>query len=480
MKTPNSTDKIFREKLGEYASEVPAGMWDAIDNQRSGKQRTMLWWQRKGKWVALIILVLGAGYLVLGDEEAAHGARHTAHGDTVQVENAAIMDESAEVENDAIEGNENKSSSQSKNNNQNQDKNNPFLTEKAATTNIIKNSKDLKNTTPIKQTPFVKSANIINENTPTDIISNIDKTLAETSEDNSILNINNKPTPFDLTNLQTNELSENNLLSTLEIPALSELTLKGKSDPCYAFNPYDSGKKGPPRLYIDVLAGPDYAHRTLTAKDADLGGGYATIRDSTETSRLGFSSTVRLSIVLANGIALRSGIAYAQINEKLDLFDGTTTGIETYEIKDVNGNVIGVQTDTVIGTRIKTTYNRFQMVDIPVILGYEVRDRNWTVSLNGGAFFNVLFKKKGEFLSPNLAPVNFSSNATPQYEAYEKTVGMSLFGSVGVNYKVGNRLHLMAEPHFRYYMDSFTNANYPLQQNYWAVGMNLGIRVQLF
>lgn len=327
--------------------------------------------------------------------------------------------------------------------------------------------------------PFVKSANVLKENTPNVKNLDVDKAFEKTFTNNSISTINNEPTPSNLTNLQVKKLSENNLLSTLEIPALSELKSKKKPDPCYAFNPYDSGKRGPAHLYFDVLAGPDYAHRTLEAKNADLAE-YATIRDSTETSRLGVSSMVRLSMVFGNGIALRSGIAYAQINEKLDLFDGTTTDIEIYEIKDVHGNVIDIQMDTIIGQRIKTTYNRFQMVDIPVILGYEVRDRKWTLSMNGGAFFNVLFQQKGEFLSPNLVPVNFSSNATPQYQAYSKSVGMSLFGSVGVNYKISNRLHLMVEPHFRYYMDSFTNANYPLKQNYWAVGMNMGIRMQIF
>ena len=269
-------------------------------------------------------------------------------------------------------------------------------------------------------------------------------------------------------------------MQALELLLLSELVIKGKPDPCYAFNPYDNGKKGPPHFYVDVLASPDYTNRTLTAKNADLGNGYAALRDSTETSRLGYSSTVRLSMVLANGLALRSGVAYAQINEKLDLFNGTHTKIESYEVKDVYGNVVGIQLDTIVGQLIKTTYNRFHLMDVPVILGYEVRDRNWTFSLNGGAYFNLLFQQKGEFLSPNLTPVTFTSTAEPHYEAYKKTVGMSLFGSVGVNYKIGNRLHLMAEPHFRYYMDSFTKVGYPLQQKYWAVGFNLGVRVQLF
>ena len=475
MKTPNTTDEIFKEKLGGYASEVPAGLWDAIDNQRSRKTRGLLLFQRYGKWLALVLLLAVAAY----------GIRYTAHGGgEVEEEVSGNFKEKSTAETTVVlDGNVNKTIADNNNSNKNIPLNAESSTIDNTTNNLI--DKPTKNSIskPISNsTPFVKSATNIRQNASSDarfdqnvnskngINTELENALTTTSN----LTENSKPTSADL----TKKRDENNNLNALELLKPSEL-FHGKPDPCYAFNPYDNGKKGPPRLYIDVLAGPEYANRTLVDKSGDLAG-YAMIRDSTESSRLGFSSTVRASMVLANGLALRSGVAYTQINERLDLFDGTTTDIEIYEVKDVNGNIIGTQIDTIIGQRIKTTYNRLKMVDIPVILGYEVRDRNWTLSLNGGAYFNVLFEQKGEFLSPNLTPVNFTSTEESHYEAFNKSVGMSLFGSVGLNYKISNRLHLMAEPHFRYYMDSFTNSNYPLQQNYWSVGLNVGMRVQIF
>lgn len=481
MKTPNTTDQIFKEKLGGYASEVPAGLWDAIDNQRSRKTRALLLFQRHGKWLALVLLLALTGY----------GVGRTAYdgGEAEEVANNSDAKSTAEIA-IVVDENVDKTIAENKNADKNLNKNIPLNIESSAIDNTTENltEKSSKNSIskPIStSTPFVKSVTNIRQNASNEadfaeiVNSNIGINdgveIALTTTSN--LTESSKPTTSDLIIL-TKKRNENNNLNALKLLKLSEL-LHGKPDPCYAFNPYDSGKKGSPHFYIDVLAGPEYANRTLAAKDGDLAG-YATIRDSTESSRLGFSSTVRASLVLANGIALRSGVAYTQINEKLDLFNGTTTDIEIYEIKDVNGNVIGTQIDTIIGQRIKTTYNRLKMVDIPLILGYEVRDRNWTLSLNGGAFFNVLFEQKGEFLSPNLTPVNFTSTEEPHYEAFNNSVGMSLFGSVGLNYKIGNRLHLMAEPQFRYYMDSFTNRNYPLKQNYWSVGMNVGLRVQIF
>jgi hypothetical protein len=487
MKTPNTTDQIFKEKLGGYASEVPAGLWNAIDNQRSPKTRGLLLFQRHEKWLALVILFAFTAYgawltaqhggLEGTDKEQLAG-EHVR--DMTQKEGAIVFDEN---ENETKAATENVKTETV----ENTTNNNSLNAEHLAVENLIeKTSKNsiskLISNAVSKQMPFVKSANIINQNAANRVgfenefnskigaRNGLEQAFTNTTDLTGI----SKSTPSDL----TKKRGGNNNLNALESLKLSVLIF-GKSDPCYAFNSYDSGKKGPPRFYIDVLAGLAYANRTLVDKNDDLAG-YAAIRDSTETSRLGFSSTVRASLVLANGIALRSGVAYSQINEKLDLFDGTTTDIDIYEIKDVNGNIIGTQIDTIVGQRIKTTYNRLKMVDVPVILGYEVRDRDWTLSLNGGAYFNVLFEQKGEFLSPNLTPVNFTSTEEPHYEAFNSSVGMSLFGSVGLNYKVGNRLHVMAEPHFRYYMDSFTNANYPLKQNYWSVGMNVGVRVQIF
>lgn len=485
MKTPNTTDQIFKEKLGGYASEVPAGLWDAIDNQRSRKKRGALLLQRHGKWLALVLLLVVGGLWYAIDSETVDGGR------LMVDETTAIIVENKEKNADKFE----KSSIENIENKQNI----PLTTETTATEqspvlntkNLIEKSSKNSVSKPIstsisKSTPFVKSATNIDQNASNDAaFDNIDNSIIGTNDglENAFTKTENptetdESTPANLLIANAKEQNENNALNALEMLKLSEL-FHGKPDPCYAFNPYDSGKKGPPHFYIDVLGGPMYANRTLAAKNDDLAS-YATIRDSTETSRLGFNSTIRASLVLANGIALRSGVAYTQINEKLDLFDGTTTDIAIYEIKDVHGNIIGTQTDTIIGQRIKTTYNRYKMVDIPVILGYEVRDRNWTIALNGGAYFNVLFEQKGEFLSPDLTTVNFTSTEEEHYDAFNNSVGMSLFGSVGLHYKIGNRLHLMAEPQFRYFMDSFTNADYPLQQNYWAVGMNLGVRVQVF
>lgn len=477
MKTPNTTDQIFKEKLEDYASEVPVGLWEAIDNQRSHKKRGFWLWEEKGKWLLLGLLLLtvsGVGYWWTGD-----GERRTAHGVEIRGnELGNLKGAKMKVEKEIFNSEKTTITAEAKvdeliekggriaSENGLTNKKNTLLTEKS------------KNTPPTKQMPFVKSAIVLKENTSNSSVLETAKGVENAFTNNSI-SINDKPalSNFSLTNAgSTNEITD---LAALESLKLSELIFKGKPDPCYAFNAYDSGKKGPPRFYVDLLASPDYAHRTFTAKNADLNG-YATIRDSTESSRLGFSSTIRLSMVLANGLALRSGLAYTQINEQLDLFNGTHTEIQSYEVKDINGNVIDIQLDTIVGRLIKTTYNRFYMVDVPVILGYEIRDRNWTFALNGGAYFNVLFEQKGEFLNPNLTPVTFTSSAEPHYEAYKKTVGMSLFGSVGVHYKISNRFHVTAEPHFRYYMDSFTNQDYPLKQNYWSMGMNVGVRMQLF
>ena len=59
MKKPKGIDDIFRERLDGYASEVPAGLWDAIDAERNNRKRPAIWWQNRGIALAILFMLVG-------------------------------------------------------------------------------------------------------------------------------------------------------------------------------------------------------------------------------------------------------------------------------------------------------------------------------------------------------------------------------------------------------------------------------------
>lgn len=233
------------------------------------------------------------------------------------------------------------------------------------------------------------------------------------------------------------------------------------------------------RFYVEALASPDLSFRNLEAREAAFEE-YADFRNSTEDRMYAFSVALRLAMVSESGLTMRTGINYSQINEKFRYENGSEERTVIDLIYDNSGNVIGADTSVVIGKRTKVTYNQYQMLDIPFLLGYEFEMDRLSFNVNAGAYLNLLFKQEGDFLSPqNLEPVSFDSGNPDAYPAFKQQAGLGWYGSLGVVYKLNPLLDLMIEPHFKVFPKSVTRDQYGLRQNYMSTGLFIGLRQQI-
>ena len=117
------------------------------------------------------------------------------------------------------------------------------------------------------------------------------------------------------------------------------------------------------------------------------------------------------------------------------------------------------------------------MIDVPILLGYEVNFKKITLALNGGIYANLSSKQKGDFLSPiDLRPVTFTSDAKGRHPAFRERLDFSLYGSVACMYNLNERWQFMLEPQFRYFMDTMTLPDYMVEQKYITAGVITGLR----
>jgi len=249
---------------------------------------------------------------------------------------------------------------------------------------------------------------------------------------------------------------------------------KVQAGACPSFKP-----KGVLHYYVDLMGSLDLAIRDITAKNDDFRD-YAKARSATESPSSAFSTGVRLSMVLGNGVAFRTGLIYSQINEvfKFSTDEDRIRIVNLVPIDTIyNGNDITIIWDTLSvsdsGTRYLTVYNNYRMVDFPLIFGYEVDLKTFIINANVGAYVNVMFKQKGQFLSQDMQPAKLNN---PQDAAFRNRVGISYFASMGINYKITNKVLLLFEPQIRHYPKSFTRGDYILNQNYTTVGILTGLR----
>jgi hypothetical protein len=431
-------DEVFRRKLEDHASEAPMHLWAKIDAKRNWKHK--LYNQLRLRWFPI---VAGAGFVTL----ALIGLFNYNFSTNKDIQSLPIYLESPKAEKSIPVADTKAAIAETTNSIANKSNTEPSLEKKQLQAQIVPAA-----IFPPHSNNYEENQDLINANQETNITEN--KAIAKTAEKQSAT----KQAAYA-------SLASLDLLNpTLEVDLEEGLF---KNDPeCAKFS------KGQIRIFAEILASPDFTFRQLDPKNpSDLE--YAEFRAQTESPEYNFSTGLRFSAVSGFGLALRSGVNYSQISEKFEYINETEE--VTTIIRDMNGNPI----DTIVemGTRYKTTYNKYRTLDIPILLGYEINYKKFTFALNGGAYLNLVFEQKGDFLSPlDYQPVNFSSNNPNAFPAFKDRLDIGWYGSLGIHYRITPRLQLLVEPHFKLYPKSFTQDNYIVDQKYFTTGVFFGIR----
>lgn len=222
---------------------------------------------------------------------------------------------------------------------------------------------------------------------------------------------------------------------------------------------------------VDVFFSPDYAHQILEYKTLAYRD-YAKMRTESEQPYYSFNTGVRVNFLTEFGWAIRTGIVYTQINEILE-----TQHQETVLTIDVaTGDTLGYTQ----GIRNVNIRNKYKMIDIPLIVGYEVPMKKFTLNINGGVYLNLMSEQSGGFFSPlEDKVVYFTEGHADNFDIFKDNIGLSTFVGLGFNFDLNKKTQLIIEPHTRYYPKSFTLNNYILNQKYFTTGVMLGLRRDL-
>ena len=227
------------------------------------------------------------------------------------------------------------------------------------------------------------------------------------------------------------------------------------------------------KKYIEVYIAPDYAIRTLTDTANSV---YLEKRKATTSVSSAFSAGARYTKVFNNGMSIRFGLNYSQINETFTYVQGNVVQT-TYNIDPITGDTTGSY--TVRGTRYKTTYNHYRYFDIPVTIGYEFGNGRFHTNINAGIIANIYSWQKGDELDTNLQPVSITTGKGSSTYQFRTNIGLGATGGASFYYKLTDQLHLLAEPYVRYNFQPLSRDNISLRQNYTTMDLRLGLRLDL-
>jgi hypothetical protein len=498
-------DKHIKEQLGHYAPEVPPHIWDQIVARREQQKPKGFWLNFGGgkKWLLMAVLLLGLGgmaYWMLHQPTETVPSNINKEGantnGTIPTNGQPIAGSSVTTngsDNNTIQPNATISAKPDKLGNGND---NIAIDKNTANQPNVADNKRSAPTGGVDIAPLPPSRNV-NANrthkpwsptvkraranakpaaadwTDADISTATDTKgqplqagQATDAFASSLKQITGAATPF-LTDKQTANELQNRRLYNLLLPD------------CPTIEDNAAGNK----KYLELYAGPDYALRSFGSFNSDTNSiTYLQKRKESLTFASAFSAGLRYTKVFNNGMSLRSGINYSQINEKfLYINERDIRYILVITPRQIisGGNTITVYDTlryTETGKRIKTTYNRYRYIDVPLQLGYEFGNGRLHTNISAGAIINLYSWQKGDMLDSAYQPVSITTGKASSAYGFKTNIGVGFLGSVSVYYKITPRMHVLAEPYFRYNLQPMTRDNQNLTQKYSTLGLRLGIR----
>lgn len=240
------------------------------------------------------------------------------------------------------------------------------------------------------------------------------------------------------------------------------------------------------KKYWEVYAGPDKAFESFKTYSDTASTNYLQKRKASTKVSSAFSAGVRYTKVFENGVSVRAGLNYSQVNEKFLYFNPSelkfVTVITTRVIIRQPGDTVYIN-DTLqyqqSGTRTKTTYNRYRNIDVPLVIGYEIGNGKIHANINAGVIINVYSWYKGDVLDSLYQPVSITTGKGNSVYQFKNNIGVGFLGSVSVYYKITDRTHLVIEPYFRRNLSPMSKPNLNLQQKFNTAGLRAGVRFDL-
>lgn len=479
----NELDKIFRSKLENHTAEYSEQSWDKIQSRlmkQKTKSRVLPW-----LWMSLIaVIVVGAIYLWSNvDDNTSDSTQGTTKP---MVINTNSKNQSKVIES-AIENNPETVQANELDIVNSIDVSEGFLTTSA--TNVI--GKDQYSNS--KVAGIQEGINDIESNNS--ILVNSNRSSAHTSgqsDDKAVKNqdwssVSEKMEESnEIQNSEANKVINTRPLRTIGVSAYSTLnSTQNITDIALSKSMMDDFRQDCPSfvtdrtgVYLDFYISHELPFSNLKAKTVELEP-YEKLRSNSEGPTYSFSAGARLTLMLPNGLGLKTGLNYSQVNEKFTYVDKDSDIVKEVVTTIIVDGVATIDTNTIIipGTRDIVSTNKYRSFDIPLLLSYEwdVRERTY-MTVNGGAYLNLLFKESGKMLSPSGEVIDLADSSGDKLAIFKNNIGLSLFGSVGLHYRMNSNIDFILEPNIRVLVKSATVDAYSLEHKWMTVGLITGMR----
>jgi hypothetical protein len=207
------------------------------------------------------------------------------------------------------------------------------------------------------------------------------------------------------------------------------------------------------KILIGFSFSPDYSSRTLKNNDGSPSSDLVIkSRNDNEVAKFGFTTGLNVCFNFSQLVGLETGIQFSNKGYK------TKSQDLTYFPPNPS-----------LPTKAKTNY-AYQYIGIPLKAKFCFGKSKVRFVSSIGFMTNFLLNVK------QTTNYEYSNGKTEKKSQSSKSgfnkVDFSPMVSVGVDYKLTNKIHLLAEPTFRY--GAVKTKDAPVTENLWSAGLNIG------
>ena len=442
-------DKLFQQGLGKHKAAVPDSLWAniAADQEKKAlKARNFKVAILSGS--LLLVMLLGFLFWQYGQQPAMTADTQTVVAEQTNAE-SSILDETV-TSNDKLTDAALKHQNTSLSNSQESEQitTSSFTNTSRVTAPSVAAVNDRNDNnwgTTQKSAQAITSSATDNPAPANEYISNDNQLKI-----NDVVHSNDLP---DLAIFSAPNVTEISPIATLPLPRLAPYERELPSVSAVASSTIRKRKKG---IEVDLLGGFAYAHQVLSTDNED-NRNELNAREISEFPGLSYLAGLRVSYRLNDHFSLRSGLSYGQIRNQFEYDQMVNFGTDSMKTLLIRSN------------------NQIRILEVPLLLGYELPGKRFRLAINAGPILNISTKATGRYLLPNQQrPVLLEEN-----NIYRSNIGLGWQGSLTAAYNLGGGNSLLIEPTFKSYPRSITNGDYSLKERYWMAGLQIGLRHRL-
>ncbi|HHS95471.1 MAG TPA: hypothetical protein ENJ45_02695 [Phaeodactylibacter sp.] len=243
------------------------------------------------------------------------------------------------------------------------------------------------------------------------------------------------------------------------------------------------------RPYAEIGAGPILPMKILQTTGVSTGANLRNKRKESERQLEAFGSHLGLQLQSKSGVFILAGIQWQQLNERFDYKNET---IEIRSIQDTisyTENLAGEVTSAVLGevdaqvTTIRTIKksNRHRFGYFYYGIGKRWFKPKGNFALSIGMEDNFFYDFKGTILNKQFEPTTYERKKykTRFDDVFRRQTGWSLWLAAEFNRRINHRTQWAVSPKIQLPLKSISNSDYPLNQKYLKLSVDVGIRVLL-